>query len=118
MNVKTLRFSEPLEDIPNIYDDNIEVVVTLENQREYVVTVITPQYLLSLMDRDKVNFVEPGAPFIFVRKLTKEIIEEVISAHAEFFDAYWLKYHHFADHIKHQMFEELQKKEDEYKDED
>ena len=65
------------------------------------------------MDSDRVNFLESGALFIFVKKLTKEIIEKVINAHAEFFDTYWLKYHHFANKIKHEMFEELQKKEDE-----
>jgi len=85
----------------------------LDNQREYIVTVITPQNLLSLMNKKRVNFLEPGAPFVFVRELTKEIIEEAINAHAEFFDAYWLKYHHFVNKIKHEMFEELQKNEDE-----
>ena len=54
----------------------------------------TPKNLVSLMDKEKMDFSEPGCPFIIVRKLTKEIIEEAIKAYPED-DAYWLKFHHF-----------------------
>ena len=111
MKVETLDFNRLLKDISNIYDDNVEVIVKLENQREYIVTVITPQNLVPLINEKTVNFLGPSVPLIIVRKLMKEIIEEIINAYAEFFDAYWLKYHHFANKIKHEMFEELQKKE-------
>jgi len=35
------------------------------------------------MDKEKINFSEPGYSFISVRKFTKDIIEEAIKAYAE-----------------------------------
>jgi hypothetical protein len=42
------------------------------------------------MDKEKMNYFEPGHPFIIVKKLTKEIITEAIEAYVSD-DAYWLK---------------------------
>jgi hypothetical protein len=50
------------------------------------------------MDKEKINYFEPGYPFIIVKKLTKEIITEAIEAYASD-DAYWLKLYHFAGKI-------------------
>lgn len=43
----------------------------------------TCKNILSLMDKEKINFSEPSEPFIIVRKLTKEIIEEAVKAYVE-----------------------------------
>ena len=68
---------------------------------------------MALMDKEKTNFSEPGAPFIIVRKLTKEIIEEAVKAYAEN-DAYWLKFYHFAGEVETAVFNRLQAKHTEY----
>ena len=65
------------------------------------------------MDKEKTNFSEPGDPFIIVRKLTKEIIEEAVKAYAEN-DAYWLKFYHFAGEVDTAVFNRLQAEHTEY----
>lgn len=65
------------------------------------------------MDKEKTNFSEPGDPFIIVRKLTKEIIEEAVKAYAEN-DAYWLKFYHFAREVDTAAFNKLQAEYTEY----
>jgi hypothetical protein len=109
MLVKKISFVHPnvLEEIPNIEDHNIDVFVELEDGYEYVVVVATCNNILSLMDKEKMNFSEPGDPFIIVRKLTKEISEEAVKAYAEN-DAYWLKFHHFGGEVNMAVFNKLQ----------
>ena len=56
----------------------VEVLVTLENNFTYDITILTPKYLTWLMSKDKVNFIEPGFSFIIVKKLTGAIIRKII----------------------------------------
>ena len=65
------------------------------------------------MDKNKTDFFEPGYPFIIVRKLTKEIIEEAVKAYAEN-GAYQLKLYHFAGEIDTAVFNKLQAEHIEY----
>ena len=58
----------------------------------------TLQNLVSLMDKQKMNFLEPDDPFIIVRKMTKEIIEETRK----------LKFHHFVGEVYMAIFNQLQ----------
>ena len=44
--------------------------------------VATAKNIESLMDKERMNYFEPGYPFIIVKKLTKEIIYEAIQAYA------------------------------------
>ena len=80
MRVKKISFPISLEDVENIYDDNIDVFVDLENGRSYTVIVGTYQNVLSLLNQENSNFLPPGEPMIMVRKLTMEVIEEAIQA--------------------------------------
>ena len=100
MLVKKISFVRPtlLEEIPDIEDYNLDVFVELEDGYTYTVVIATAKNILSLMDNEKINFSEPGDPFIIVRKLTKEIIEEAVKAYAEN-DAYWLKFYHFGGEV-------------------
>jgi len=67
----------------------------------------------SLIDKEKMNYFEPGYPFIIVKKLTKEIISEAIEAYASD-DAYWLKLYHFVGEINKTIFNKLQAENKEY----
>ena len=52
------------------------------------------------------DFLEPGCPFIVVKKLTMEVVEEAIYAHTQG-NAYWSKLHHFSRSIKSDIFNKL-----------
>jgi hypothetical protein len=112
MRVKKISFPIPLKNIENIYDDNIDVFVELENGRSYTVIVGTYQNILSLLNQENSNFLPPGEPMIMVRKLTMELIEEAIEAYVKHRDGYWLKLYHFASFIEPNIFDRLEKSED------
>jgi hypothetical protein len=107
MLIKSISFPTYLEDITDIENENIDVFVELENNYIYTVVVATTKNIEYLMDKEKMNYFEPGHPFIIVKKLTVEIIEETLKSYAEN-DAYWLKLYHFASKINETVFDKLQ----------
>jgi hypothetical protein len=107
MLVQSIRFVSPLKDVIDIENDNIDVLVDLEDGYTYTVVVTTVKNIISLMDKEKMDFSEPGEPFIIVRKLTKDLIEEAVKAYAENY-AYWLKFHHFGGEIDMSVFNKMQ----------
>ena len=113
MLIKNISFPTYLEDITDIETSNIDVFVELEDTYTYTVVVATAKNIESLMDKEKMNYFEPGYPFIIVKKLTKEIITEAIEAYASD-DAYWLKLYHFAGKINKTIFNKLQAEHTEY----
>ena len=92
MKVESINFLSDLKDVEDIFDDNIDVSVNLEDGHNYVVVVGTPKNLLRLMENEKSDFLSPGDPIVIVKKITKEVIEEAIHAYAED-DAYCLKFY-------------------------
>jgi hypothetical protein len=113
MLIKSISFPTDLEDITDIENSNIDVFVELEDAYTYTVVVATAKNIESLMDKEKINYFEPGYPFIIVKKLTKEIITEAIQAYASD-DAYWLKLYHFAGKVDTAVFNQLQAEHREY----
>ena len=113
MLIKSISFPTYLEDITDIENSNIDVFVELEDSYTYTVVVATAKNIESLMDNEKINYFEPGYPFIIVKKLTKDIITEAIEAYASD-DAYWLKLYHFAGKINKTIFNTLQAEHTEY----
>jgi hypothetical protein len=109
-----ISFPTYLEDITDIENDNIDVFVELEDGYTYTVVVATAKNIESLMDQEKMNYFRPGDPFIIVKKLTKDIIEETLKAYAENNDGYWLKLYHFAGDINKTVFDKLQAEHIEY----
>ncbi len=92
MKVESITFLSDLKDVKDIFDDNMDVSVNLENGRNYVLVVGTPKNLLRLMEKEKSDFLSPGDPIVIVKKMTKEVIEQAIKAYAED-DAYCLKFY-------------------------
>lgn len=113
MLVKKIHFISPIEEITNIEDDNIDVFVELEDGYTYNLVIATPKNLISLMEKERIQFSEPGHPFVVVKKLTKEIVEQAVKAYAEN-DAYWLKLYHFAGDLNTTIFDKLQTEHVEY----
>lgn len=107
MLIKSISFPTYLEDITDIENSNIDVFVELEDAYTYTVVVATAKNIESLMDKERMNYLEPGYPFIIVKKLTKEIISEAIKAYASD-EAYWLKLYHFAGKVDTAVFNQLQ----------
>jgi hypothetical protein len=97
-------------DEDDIENSNISVDVLLDNGCNYTVTVGTAKNIHYLMERDQMNYFEPGEPFIIVRQLTIKIVEEAIHAYAETQDGYCLKLHHFATSIDPNVFKDLEDK--------
>lgn len=113
MLIKSISFPTYLEDITDIENSNIDVFVELEDAYTYTVVVATAKNIESLMDKERMNYFEPGYPFIIVKKLTKKIISEAIEAYASD-EAYWLKLYHFAGKVDTAVFNKLQAEHMEY----
>ena len=65
-----------------------------------------------MIEKDEVNFWEPGLPWVIVQKLTKEIIYEAIQAYKDARpNGYWLKLYYFATDIDITVFDQLQAQE-------
>ena len=98
-----------MEEIKDVDNDNIDVLVKNQDGCKYIISVGTPQNLLKEMNQEKANYIRPGTVNIIVKKLTKEIVTEAISAYAEY-TGYWLKPHQFANSIGISIFNKLEGK--------
>lgn len=116
MRVKNISFPTPLSEIPDIYNDNTDVFVELENEYSYTVIVGTYKNALTLMNRNKGNFIEPGDLTIIVRKLTLEIITEAVETYSKE-NAYWLKLYNFAGKIDIKVLDKLEIEQAKYEEE-
>ena len=67
-----------ISEIPDIYDDNIDVCLTLENGASYTVVFITPKNLENAMQKDGTSYIDPQFKFIVVERISENIIETVI----------------------------------------
>lgn len=115
MKIKEISFVRQnlLEEIADIENYNVDVFVELEDGYTCTVVVGTAKNLECLIEKEKKNFFGPSHPFIIVKKLTKEIIEETIQAYAEN-NGYWLKLYHFASKIDMSVFDKLQAEHEEH----
>jgi hypothetical protein len=114
MAVKSISFPTEWIDNPGIEHQNIDVFVELEDDYTHTLVVATAKNIEYLMEKEKMNYFEPGHPFVIVKQLTKEIVEETIQAYAEENDGYWLKLYHFAGEIDKGVFDKLQTEHVEY----
>lgn len=107
MVLVNISFPTFLEDCDS-ENDNIDVFVKLEDGYTHTLVLITPKNLEYLMEKEQKNYFGPAHPYVIVKKLTKEIIEETIQAYVEKNEAYWLKFYHFAGDIDKSVFDQLQ----------
>lgn len=105
MKIIKIEYPTTLDNGVDIEDDNIDVFVTLDNNVTYTVVVSTYKNIETLMNRqENNNFLNPGCPFIIVKKLTYEIIEKAINSYADG-DGYWLKMYGLAGEVSIQEIE-------------
>jgi hypothetical protein len=89
MHIEHIDFLSDLADC-NPENDNIDVNVVLTDGREFTFTIATPNNIFWCMDNENVNYFF-GSPMIFVKRLTRESIEEVVSRIVTEDDGRWLE---------------------------
>ena len=86
-----LSFPTPLSEVDAI-DDNIDVLVSLEDGREYVFVIATPDNLTTLMKKEALPYLKPGTPFLFVKELSKKnitlLLDDLINQDQTFLEIY------------------------------
>ena len=75
----SLTFPTPLDMLDRV-NDNVDVLVEWEDGKRCVFVVATPSNLSSLMKKDNIAYIKPGAPFLFVEELTEVNIRTVVEA--------------------------------------
>ena len=92
------------------FNTNVEVSVTLKKDGFTLSVIVgTPDNLKYLMEKEKSNYYGPGLPWIVVKKVTEEIVQEAVEAYMEDIpDNYWLKLYYFATDIDISVLNDLQ----------
>lgn len=72
MKVENIDFLSDFKDIDDIFDYNMDIIVTLDDGHKYVLVVATPKNLVTLMNNEKSNFLAVGEPMVIVKKMTQQ----------------------------------------------
>lgn len=67
MEVKNISVKYDLDKSPNIENAWSDVYVTLDNDRTYIVQVMTYQNFLVFEDENTINFIFPKTPSIIIK---------------------------------------------------
>jgi len=114
IKIKKLKYLVAPKDLLN---DAVDVLVDLEDDSDefgYVVEVTTPQFLLTIMEKEKSAFLSPDYPCIIVSKLTDDIIRAAIESFINpqdsgniYEELYWLKLYHLIPSLEMEDVNEL-----------
>lgn len=116
VKIKKIEYLVPLSDL---WNDALDVLVTLDDDyctdgSCYLVEVTTPQFLSTLMEKEKSDFLSPDYPSIIGSKLTDDIIraaiesfinpQDPIDPHDEL---HWLKLYHLTAMLNIEEIDEI-----------
>ena len=114
IKIKKISYLIPPRDMLN---DALDVIVELEENSDefgYVVEVTTPQFLSTLMEKEKSTFLSPDYPCIIVSKLTDDIIQAAIESFINpkdseniYEELFWLKLYHLIPSLTMEDVNEL-----------
>ena len=114
VKIKKIEYLVAPKDLLN---DAVDVLVDLEDDSDefcYVVEVTTPQFLLTIMEKEKSAFLSPDYPCIIVSKLTDDIIRAAIESFINpqdsvniYEELYWLKLYHLIPSLEMEDVNEL-----------
>lgn len=114
VKIKKISYLIPPRDILN---DAVDVLIDLEDDFDefgYVVEVTTPQFLSTIMEKEKNGFLSPDYPCIIVSKLTDAIIRAAIESFINpedsgniYEESYWLKLYHVIPSLNMEDVNEL-----------
>ena len=103
VKIKKIDYLIPSRDI---FNDALDVFISLEDDYCtdgfcYFIEVTTPQFLSTLMEKEKSTFLSPDYPCIIVSKLTDDIIQAAIESFINpkdseniYEELFWLKLYH------------------------
>ncbi|WP_028592979.1 hypothetical protein [Paenibacillus assamensis] len=90
MKIVSLSYPVPLSELEDIFNDDIDVFVKLEDGISYSVVVTTPLNIMEKMDAEEIEYIPASFPKIIVKSLTEENIYNAVETYAEE-NAFWLK---------------------------
>ena len=89
MNLKKVEYPTALSNNVDRYNDNIDVFVETTDGTRYTLTVCTPQFYYSYMDKEGLNYVPASPPDVIVKELTDENIMQALQSFCED-EGYWM----------------------------
>ncbi|EMS70475.1 hypothetical protein [Ruminiclostridium cellobioparum] len=95
MNIKSIRYAEPLSEIKDIENDNIDVFVEDDKGMVYTFVVTTPKNYYWYMDKEGLDFIPASPPDIIVRSLTEDNIRKAIESYLDE-NGYWFKVYYLS----------------------
>jgi len=110
IKIKKIEYLIPPKDVLN---DALDVFVTLEDEYctdgfRYFVEITTPQFLYTIMEKEKSAFLAPDYPCIIVSKLKDDIIRAAIESFINSDDeSRWLKFYHVIPKLTIQEIDEI-----------
>lgn len=109
MKIQKINLDFDFNELEDIVNNCIDVNVTLDDGRTYIVQLITQNNLLLSIKENQVNFdfIAPIAPSISVKELTMETIEAPIKYYVKEDDGYWLKFCHMGTEIDNKILNVL-----------
>lgn len=90
MRIKNIIYPTTLEKIPDRLNDNIDIFVETDKEMHFTLTVATPLFYFSYMDKENLNYVPVGTPDVIVKELTYDNIWEAIETFCDN-DGYFMK---------------------------
>lgn len=90
MKIKKITYPTPLNEVADILNDNIDVFVETQDGMHFTMTVCTPLFYLSYMEKEGLDYVPASPPDIIVKELTHD---KILKALENFCDdeGYWMK---------------------------
>ena len=99
---------DQLKQLKDPFNSNVEVFVTFKDGLTVTIIVGTPQNLEYQMTKIQSNFYGPGLPWVIVKELTPEIINEAIQGYMDSCpNGYWLKLYYFWNDLDTTIFDSL-----------
>lgn len=90
MRIKNIIYPTTLEKIPDRLNDNIDVFVETDEGMHFTLTVATPLFYFSYMNKENLNYVPAGPPDVIVKELTYDNIWEAVGTFCKN-DGYFMK---------------------------
>jgi len=106
MKIIKIEYPTKLEEIEDVLNDHIDVFVEMDNGWHFTLTVCTPNFYSSQMDKEHVNFMVAAPPDIIVRELTEKNIREALESFCAD-DGYWMKLYYLAGMLDTPEFNQM-----------
>jgi len=90
MKIKNIIYPTPLSEVENIFNDNIDVFVETQEGMRFTMTVCTPMFYLSYMEKEGIDYIPASPPDVIVKELTYDNISKAIESFCED-EGYWMK---------------------------